>query len=81
MGRLYRAIARLAGGGDYAAFGTCERYLGGGRYRVMIAGTAYDVAAAGDATAQDGQVVAVLMSGETGQALVMLGRVSPQREV
>jgi hypothetical protein len=50
-------------------------YLGGGRYRIEIAGTEYEVPVAGDAQAMDGQSVALLVSGETGRPIAMLGPV------
>ena len=73
MTRLYSAIKKLARSGDRAAIGTVVRYLGGGAYRIRIGGTEYDVPAAGDAKAMDGQSVAVMISGETGRPIAMLG--------
>ena len=73
MSRLYSAIKRLAQPGDRAAIGTVIGYAGGGRYRVQVAGSEYEVSAAGDAQAMDGQSVALLMSGETGKPVAMLG--------
>lgn len=73
MTRLYSAIKRLARKGDRAAIGAVAGYLGGGRYRVQIAGTEYEVPAAGDAQAMDGQSVALMVSGETGKPVAMLG--------
>ena len=75
MSRLYSAVKRFARHGDRAAIGTVVRYLGSGSYRVRIAGTEYQVAAAGDAQALDGQSVALLVSGETGRPIAMLGAV------
>ena len=75
MSRLYSAIKRLAQKGDRAAIGTVAGYLGGGRYRVQIAGSEYEVPAARDAQATDGQSVALLVSGETGRPIAMLGAV------
>ena len=75
MTRLYSAIKGLAGHGDHAAIGTVVRYLGSGAYRVRIGGTEYDVPAAGEAQAMDGQGVAVMVSGETGRPIAMLGAV------
>ena len=75
MSRLYSAIKRLAHKGDRAAIGTVAGYLGGGRYRVEIAGSQYEVSAAGDAQAMDGQSVALMVSGETGRPVAMLGPV------
>ena len=75
MSRLYSAIRRLAEKGDRAAIGTVAGYLGGGRYRVQIAGSEYEVPATGDAQAFDGQSVAVMVSGETGRPVAMLGPV------
>lgn len=75
MSRLYSAIKRLAQQGDRAAIGTVAGYLGGGRYRVEIAGSQYEVPAAGDAQAMDGQSVALMVSGETGRPVAMLGPV------
>jgi len=75
MSRLYSAIAALAQQGDRAAIGTVVGYAGGGRYRVQVAGTEYEVPAAGDAQAMDGQSVALMVSGETGQPIAMLGAI------
>ena len=75
MSRLYSAIKRLAQKGDRAAIGTVAGYLGGGRYRVQVAGSEYEVSAARDAQAMDGQSVALLVSGETGRPIAMLGAV------
>jgi acyl-CoA thioesterase FadM len=75
MSRLYSAIKRLAPRGDRAAIGSVVGYAGGGRYRVHLAGTEYEVPAAGDAQAWDGQSVAVLVSAETGKPIAMLGPV------
>ena len=75
MTRLYSAIKALAREGDRAAIGTVVRYLGSGTYRVRIGGTEYDVPAAGDAQAMDGQSVAVIVSGETGTPIAMLGAI------
>ena len=75
MSRLYSAIKRLAQRGDRAAIGMVAGYLGGGRYRVQIAGSEHDVPAAGDAQAMDGQSVALMVSGETGRPIAMLGPV------
>ena len=75
MSRLYSAIAALAQQGDRAAIGTVAGYAGGGRYRVQVAGTEYEVPAAGDAQAMDGQSVALMVSGETGQPIAMLGAI------
>jgi len=77
MSRLYSAIKRLARRGDRAAIGTVAGYLGGGRYRVQVAGSEYEVPAAGDAQAMDGQSVALMVSGETGRPIAMLGPVRP----
>ena len=74
---LYSAIKRLARRGDRAAIGTVAGYLGGGRYRVQVAGSEYEVPAAGDAQAMDGQSVALMVSGETGRPIAMLGPVRP----
>lgn len=75
VSRLYSAIKRLAQRGDRAAIGTVAGYAGGGRYRVQVAGSEYEVLAAGDAQAMDGQSVALLVSGETGKPISMLGAV------
>jgi len=75
MSRLYSAINRLAHKGDRAAIGTVAGYVGGGRYRIEIAGSQYEVSAAGDAQAMDGQSVALMVSGETGRPVAMLGPV------
>ena len=75
MSRFYSAIKRLAQKGDLAAIGTVARYLGGGRYSVQVAGSEYEVPAAGDAQAMDGQSVALMVSGETGRPIAMLGPV------
>jgi hypothetical protein len=75
MSRLYSALKRLAQRGDHAAIGTVAGYLGGGRYRVQVAGSEYEVPAAGDAQAMDGQSVALMVSGETGRPIAMLGPV------
>ena len=75
MSRFYSAIKRLAQEGDRAAIGTVTGYVGGGRYRVQVAGSEYEVSAAGDAQAMDGQSVALLVSGETGKPIAMLGAV------
>jgi len=75
MSRFYSAIKRLARKGDRAAIGVVAGYLGGGRYRIEIAGTEYEVPAAGDAQAMDGQSVALMVSGETGRPIAMLGPV------
>jgi len=75
MTRLYSAIKELAREGDRAAIGTVVRYLGGGAYRIRIGGTEYDVPAAGEAQAMDDQSVAVMVSGETGRPIAMLGTV------
>jgi len=75
VSRLYSAIKRLARKGDRAAIGMVAGYLGGGRYRIEIAGTEYEVPVAGDAQAMDGQSVALLVSGETGRPIAMLGPV------
>jgi hypothetical protein len=75
MSRLYSAIKRLAQRGDRAAIGTVAGYAGGGRYRVQVAGSEYEVAATGDAQAMDGQSVALMVSGETGRPIAMLGPV------
>ena len=75
MTRLYSAINKLAQSGDRGAIGTVARYLGSGTYRVRTGGTEYDVPAAGDAQAMDGQSVAVMISGETGRPIAMLGAV------
>jgi hypothetical protein len=78
MSRLYRAIKRLAGHGDRAAIGTVVSLAGPGRYRVQVGGQTHeDVPAIGGACAFDAQAVAVLMSGETGRPIGMLGVVSP----
>jgi len=73
VSRLYSAIKRLAQRGDRAAIGTVAGYLGGGRYRVQIAGSQYEVPAAGDAQAMDEQSVAMMVSGQTGKPIAMLG--------
>jgi hypothetical protein len=65
VSRLYSAIKRLAQKGDRAAIGTVAE----------IAGTEYEVPAAGDAQAMDRQSVALVVSGETGQPIAMLGPV------
>lgn len=75
MTRLYSAIKRLARSGDRAAIGTVVRYLGSSAYRVRIGGAEHDVPAAGDAQAMDGQSVALMVSGETGRPIAMLGAV------
>ena len=75
MSRLYSAIKRLAQKGDRAAIGTVAGYLGGGRYRVEVAGSEYEVPAAGDVQAMDGQSVAAVISGETGRPIAMLGAI------
>ena len=75
MSRLYSAIKRLAQHGDRAAIGTVIGYAGGGRYRVQVAGSEYEVPAAGDAQAMDGQSVALLVNGETRQPIAMLGAI------
>jgi hypothetical protein len=76
--RLYRAIKGLAEQGDRAAIGTALGLAGPGRYRVQVGGMVYeDVPAIGGASAFDGQAVAVLLSGETGRPLGMLGVVTP----
>jgi hypothetical protein len=75
VSRFYSAIKRLAQEGDRAAIGTVTGYVGGGRYRVQVAGSEYEVSAAGDAQAMDGQSVALLVSGETGKPIAMLGAV------
>jgi len=75
VSRLYSAIKRLARKGDQAAIGVVAGYLGGGRYRIKIAGSEYEVPAAGDAQAIDGQSVALLVSGENGKPIAMLGAV------
>jgi hypothetical protein len=75
MSRLYSAIQRLAQKGDHAAIGTVAGYAGGGRYRVQVAGSEYEVPAAGDAQVMDGQSVALMVSGETGKPIAMLGAV------
>jgi len=73
--RLYSAIKALAREGDRAAIGTVVRYLGNGAYRVRVGGTEYDVPAAGDAQAMDGQSVALMVTGDTGRPIAMLGAV------
>jgi hypothetical protein len=75
MSRLYSAIKRLAQNGDRATIGTVAGYLGGGLYCVQVAGSEYEVPAAGDAQAMDGQSVALMVSGETGRPIAMLGAV------
>lgn len=75
VSRLHSAIRHLAQKGDRAVIGTVAGYLGGGRYRVEIAGSQYEVLAAGDAQAMDGQSVALLVSGQTGQPIAMLGAI------
>ena len=75
MSRLYSAIKRLAQRGDRAAIGTVIGYAGGGRYRVLVAGNEYEVVAAGDAQAMNGQSVALLVRGETRQPIAMLGAI------
>ena len=75
MTRLYSAVKALAQHGDRAAIGTVVRYLGSGAYRVQIGGTEYDVPAAGDAQAMDGQSVALMVTGDTGRPIAMLGAV------
>jgi len=75
VSRLYAAIKQLAQKGDHAAVGTVAGYLGGGRYRVQVAGSEYEVPAAGDTQAMDGQGVALMVSGETGRPIAMLGPV------
>jgi len=78
MSRLYRAIKDLAAQGDRAAIGIAVGLAGPGHYRVQIGGQIYEgVPAVGGAAAFDGQSVAVLMSGETGRPLGMLGVVTP----
>ena len=76
MSLLHRAIKGLAPRGDRAAIGLVEGLAGPGRYRVTVAGTEYEVPAAGGASAFPGQRVAVLISAETGWPLAMLGPVS-----
>lgn len=73
MSRLYAAIKRLAQQGDRAAIGLVIGYAGSSRYRVQIAGSEYEVPTAGDAQAMDGQSVALMVSGETGKPVAMLG--------
>jgi hypothetical protein len=73
MSRLYAAIARLSSRGDRAAIGVVVRYLGAATYRVRLAGTEYDVPAVGEAQALDGQSVAVIVSGASGQPMGVLG--------
>jgi acyl-CoA thioesterase FadM len=75
MSRLYSAIKRLAQPGDRAAIGTVIGYAGGGRYRVQVAGSEYEVSAAGDAQTMDGQSVALMINGETGRPVAMLGTI------
>jgi hypothetical protein len=75
VSRLYSAIKRLAQQGDRAAIGLVIGYAGSGRYRVQVAGSEYEVPAAGDAQAMDGQSVALMVSGETGKPVAMLGAV------
>ncbi len=75
MSRLYAAIKGLAQSGDRAAIGTVAGYLGGGRYLVAVAGSEYEVPAAGEAQAMDGQSVALVVSGATGRPIAMLGPV------
>ena len=77
MSRLYRVLTGMRGKGDRAAIGTVQGMAGPGIYRVLIAGTEYEVPAAGGASAFDDQSVAVLVSGETGRPIAMLGPVSP----
>ena len=77
MSRLYRALAAMRPKGDRAAIGTVQGLAGPDLYRVLIAGTEYDVPAAGGASAFGGQSVAVLVGGETGKPIAMLGPVSP----
>jgi len=73
VSRLYSAIKRLAQPGDYAAIGQVTGYRGDSRYGVRIAGQEYEVPAAGDAQAMEGQRVAVIVSRQTGRPMVMLG--------
>jgi len=78
VSRLYRALVRMRRQGDRAAIGTVQGLPTNGCYKVLIAGTLYEgVPAAGGASAFDDQSVAVLVSGETGRPIAMLGPVSP----
>jgi hypothetical protein len=74
---LFRAIKALASQGDRAAIGVVQGLAGQARYRVLIAGTEYETPALSGASAHIGQSVAVLMSGQTGRPIAMLGAVSP----
>jgi hypothetical protein len=76
MSRLYSAIKRLAQHGDRAAIGLVLGMAGPSRYRVQIDGREHVVPAAGGASALDGQSVAVLVSGKSGQGIAMLGPVN-----
>ena len=76
MSRLFRVLERMRRRGDRAEFGRVLGLARPGEYLVELAGTAYNVPAFGDAIADDGQIVAVLVSGETGRPVGMLGAVT-----
>jgi len=73
MSRFYDAIRRLRGRGDRAAIGTVTGYRGDGLYEVRIGSLQCLVPALGGAAALDGQSVAVIISGQTGKPIAMLG--------
>jgi hypothetical protein len=77
MSRLYQAIKALAGKGDRAVIGSCSGLVNAGTYGVTLAGASYELPAIGGASAGPGQAVAVLISGETGKPIGMLGVVNP----
>jgi hypothetical protein len=73
MSKFVEALRLLAPQPDRAAIGTVIGYRANGLYRVRLGAQEYDVPAAGDAQAMDKQAVAVLVSGETGKPIAMLG--------
>ncbi|MFB3882865.1 MAG: hypothetical protein ACE149_16495 [Armatimonadota bacterium] len=77
MSRLYRAIRALAEKGDRAVIASCSGLVSAGIYGVTVSGASYEVPAIGGASAGPRQAVAVLVSGETGKPIGMLGVVSP----
>jgi hypothetical protein len=76
-GRLFRVLQKIGEQRPPAAIGVVTALAGPRLYRVSLQGVEYEVPAVGDATAQVGQAVAVVMDAVSGQPLGMLGVVKP----
>ncbi len=75
--RLFRVLQKIGEQRPPAAIGIVTGLVGPRLYRVALRGVEYQVPAIGDAAAQVGQAVALVVDVVSGQPLGMLGVVRP----